>query len=122
MFFGGAATPGAAGPAGAAGIQGPAGAAGAAGAAGIQGPAGPPGAAGIQGPAGPPGLGNYTVAFVAQTAVTVNHNLVSTAVIVQVYESATGLQVQPESISITDANNVALTFGEPFTGFAVVQS
>ncbi len=64
-------------------------------------------------------LAKYSTSWVAQTSVTVNHNLGTTDVIVQVYETSTGLQ-QIVPTTIVDANNVSLAFGAAFTGFAVV--
>lgn len=63
--------------------------------------------------------GSYTAAFTSETAVIATHGLGTTAVEVQVY-SAAGLQVQPESITVTSPNTVALAFAAAFTGFVVV--
>jgi hypothetical protein len=64
-------------------------------------------------------LTKYVQNWTSQTSVTVNNGFGSTAVICQVYD-ASGLQVTPESQTIVDANNIALTFGAAFTGTAVV--
>lgn len=61
----------------------------------------------------------YTTSWTAQTSVTVNHNLGTTQVFVQVY-SAAGLLVTPQSIVLTSANVVTLGFGASFTGAVVV--
>lgn len=64
-------------------------------------------------------LNKYVQNFSAVTSVTIAHNFGSTAVICQVYNSS-GVQMYPESQTIVDANNIALTFGAAFTGSAVV--
>lgn len=127
-------TPGPQGPAGiagTAGATGPAGATGATGAAGSNGTDGATGAAGATGPAGPtgaqgpPGSGSgsgtagFSMSWVSQTAVTVNHMLGTTLVLIQVFDGGGNL-VEPQSLTITDANNVALGFGVAFTGSVVV--
>ena len=47
------------------------------------------------------------------------HNLGTTSVIVQVFD-ASGVQVQPESVTVTSSNVVTLAFGAAFTGSVVV--
>ena len=61
----------------------------------------------------------YSVAFTAQTSVTVAHNINTTHPVVQVYDS-TGLQLIPESVTITDSNTVTITFAASTTGQVVV--
>lgn len=63
---------------------------------------------------------NYSQSWSAQTSVVLAHNLGSSAVIVQVRDSATGQLVTPQGIEITSANSVTLTFGAAFTGSAIV--
>ena len=69
----------------------------------------------------PPGSGisKYTASWSVQTSVTVTHGLGTTAVIVQVFDSS-GIQVQPESITVTSPDVVTLAFGSAFTGLVVV--
>ena len=64
-------------------------------------------------------LNKYVQNFSSITSVTINHGFGSTAVICQVY-NASGVQVLPETQTIVDANNIALTFGGAFSGSAVV--
>lgn len=104
--------------AGATGPTGPPGSVGATGPTGATGPAGP------TGPQGPPGTGmggtaGFSMSWSSQTSVTVNHMLGTTLVLVQVFDSAGNL-VEPQTMNITDANNVDLTFGTAFTGSVVV--
>lgn len=66
-----------------------------------------------------PGLSKYATSWTLQTSVTVTHNLGTIAIIVQVFD-ANSILVQPESIAITSANVVTLTFGAAFTGSVVV--
>lgn len=61
----------------------------------------------------------YTTSWVAQTSVTVSHNLGTTLVLVQAFD-VTGNTVSPQSITITDSNTVTLGFGIAFTGSVVV--
>ena len=119
--------PGPVGPQGPAGPTGATGSTGATGAAGPQGPAGatgPTGATGPSGPQGPPGTGGggvtgYYGSFSAVTSFNAAHMLGTISVQVQVFDAA-GNQVQPQTTQITDANNVVLTFGAPFSGSVVV--
>ena len=115
---------GATGAAGSAGAAGMAGAAGATGAMGATGPAGAQGAAGATGPQGPPGTGGggaagYFTSWASQTSVTVAHMLGTIAVVVQVFDGA-GNTVTPQSLTVTDSNDVTLMFGAPFSGSVVV--
>lgn len=71
------------------------------------------------GPAGPPGSAFFTMSWTGQTTVVLDHELNSTAVVVKIYD-ASGNEVQAQNVAITDANDVTLSFGSPFTGSAVV--
>jgi len=66
-----------------------------------------------------PTLAKYTASWTSQTSVTVTHNLGTTSVLVQVYDSA-GVQSAPQSITITSSSVVTLAFGAAFTGSVVV--
>lgn len=55
-----------------------------------------------------------------QTTVVLTHNLATTGVIVEVYDSGGVLVTGASAITVTDANHVTLTFGAAFTGTAVV--
>jgi hypothetical protein len=70
-------------------------------------------------PAGLTVLQKYTTSWSAQTSVTVTHNLGTTDVTVQVFDS-NNVQVDPESLTATSVNVVTLTFGAAFTGRVVV--
>lgn len=65
------------------------------------------------------GASKYSTSWTSQTSVTVTHGLGTTAVIVQVFDSS-GLQVIPESVTVTSTTVVTLTFGASFTGSVVV--
>lgn len=72
------------------------------------------------------GLTNLTIAQSATvkqtftgTTWTVNHNLDTTNPIVQAYDSD-DYQVIPQSVRITDADNITITFPNSVTGYAVV--
>lgn len=65
------------------------------------------------------GTNIYTEPFVGQTSLTVTHNLSDDRPIVQVYDSANE-QITPDTIDITDSNNVAIEFAVATTGFVVV--
>jgi hypothetical protein len=66
------------------------------------------------------GGGRYTQAFTG-TSITVTHNLGDSLPIVQVYDSL-GEQITPDTIDITDANNVQLTFSISTSGNVIVTS
>ena len=106
---------------GPAGATGPAGPSGAMGATGTTGPAGATGPTGPQGPAGTGGGGvtGYYGSFAGVTTFTASHMLGTTAVQVEVFD-ASGSLVTPQSIAITDANTVTLTFGAAFSGSVVI--
>ena len=61
----------------------------------------------------------YSTSWTNQTSVTVTHNLATTNVFVQVYDTG-GNQVIPQHIAITSSNVVTLTFGAFFSGSVVV--
>jgi hypothetical protein len=61
----------------------------------------------------------YATSWSAQTSVTVNHNLGTSAVLVQV-QDASGNVATPQNIVVTSANVVTLTFGASFTGSVTV--
>lgn len=61
----------------------------------------------------------YSTSWTNQTSVTVTHNLATTNVFVQVYDTG-GNQVIPQDIAITASNVVTLTFGASFSGSVVV--
>ena len=65
------------------------------------------------------GVRQFNASWSAQTTVVISHGLGTTAVIVQVYDGS-GNQVIPQTVEITNANTVTLTFGASFTGSAVV--
>lgn len=62
------------------------------------------------------------VSFTAVTSVTINHNLGTRRVTVKVWDLRVSppISTTPETETIVDANNIALTFGAATTGFAVV--
>ena len=62
---------------------------------------------------------NYSQSFTAQTSVTLAHNLGTTNVMVQCYD-ANNHQVEFATFTITDLNDVAVTFFTPQTGRCVV--
>lgn len=60
---------------------------------------------------------NYTQSFVSQTTVVLTHNLNTLAVIVQCFDAASPPAfIIPNTIKITDANNVTVTFSAPQSG------
>lgn len=65
---------------------------------------------------------NYSQSFTAQTSVTINHALNSTAVLMSCYDGTTGNQVVPGIVDIVDVNNIAVTFTQAQTGKCVVNS
>jgi hypothetical protein len=60
----------------------------------------------------------YSTSWIAQTSVTVTHNLGSLDPLVIVFD-ASGNVVTPQNIAVTSANVVTLTFGTAFTGSVV---
>lgn len=64
-------------------------------------------------------ISSYSTSWVAQTSVTVTHNLGTSDVVVQAANGA-GLEVDPQSITRTSSNVVTLTFGGSFSGSVVV--
>lgn len=72
-----------------------------------------------------PGIpsGFYSQAFTTQTSVTLTHNLGTTVVIVQCYNSASPrVFIDWDSVTLTDANNVAVTFAQSQSGVCYVNS
>ncbi len=61
----------------------------------------------------------YSATIEAQTDVTITHELGTESVVVQIYDDA-GMQTIPETCSITDENNVRITFDSAFTGKVVI--
>jgi hypothetical protein len=61
----------------------------------------------------------FTMSWVNQTTVIVPHNLGTTTVCVEVFDT-TRLVVSPESIKLTGLNTLTLTFGSPFSGSVMV--
>ena len=62
---------------------------------------------------------NYAQSFTAQTSVAMNHNLGTSNVVVDCYDSG-NLQVSYATVTVTDLNNVTVTFFTPQTGRCVV--
>ena len=62
---------------------------------------------------------NYTQSFTAQTSVSITHNLGTSNVVVECFDSA-NLQVQYATVTVTDLNHVTVTFFAPQTGRCVV--
>jgi len=75
-------------------------------------------AGGSSGSSGP-GTPNASQTFTAQTSVTIVHDLSSLNVIVQCYDSASRA-IEYNSVTVTDANRVAVTFQSPQSGRCVV--
>lgn len=67
------------------------------------------------------GLANTSHAFTSQTSVTLTHSRNSTNVIVSCYGPG-DIAIGYNSLTVTDANNVAVTFASPQTGRCVVNS
>ena len=67
----------------------------------------------------PTAVKQFDASFTNQTSIEITHDLGTAAVITQVYD-ASGNQVIPQGINVTDANDVTLTFGASFTGSAVI--
>lgn len=63
--------------------------------------------------------GNYSQSFSAQTTVVLAHNLGTTAVLTQCTDGS-GNVITPASITITDSNDVTVTFSVAQTGTCVV--
>jgi len=61
----------------------------------------------------------YSESFTGQTSVAVNHNLGQKYVAVQVFDNTDQL-VEPTSVTLTDANNLTVTFGVATSGEIVV--
>lgn len=69
--------------------------------------------------AGVGGVSKYQTGFTSSTSVTVTHNLGSSAVLVSVFDGS-GNPVIPQSVVVTSANMVTLTFGAAQTGVVLV--
>lgn len=70
----------------------------------------------------PRGSGNFAYTHTQTTPATtwvVNHNFNDTAPIVNVYNES-GVAIEPESITVTNANTITITFGNVMTGKATV--
>src|SRR6266542_2017294 len=65
------------------------------------------------------GLPNFTQSFTAQASVALRHNLGTTNVIVQCYDSSNA-QISYETFAVTDQNNATVSFFTPQTGRCVV--
>ena len=74
-------------------------------------------AAAIAGP-----IFSFSLAFTNQTSVTLTHNLNTTSVVVECWDSSTapGNLVVPANVQIVDANNVTVTFASAQSGMCVV--
>jgi hypothetical protein len=80
-------------------------------------------------PSGGGGTANYAQSFTGQTTVVLTHNLNSVNVLVSCY-NASNLQIIPltqnsaraATITVTDANNVTVTFAIAQTGYCVVNA
>ena len=66
-----------------------------------------------------PGTPNVSQSFTTATAVTVNHALATTNVIVQCYDG-TSKAIEANSVTVIDSSSVAVTFSSPQTGRCVV--
>lgn len=72
-----------------------------------------------------PGIpsGFYTQSFTTQTSVTLTHNLNTTVIIVQCYDNSTPrVNVEWNTLTLTDANNATVTFTNAQSGICYVNS
>ncbi len=72
-----------------------------------------------------PGIpsGFYSQSFTTQTSVTLTHNLGTTVVIVQCYDNSTPrVNVEWDTLTLTDANNITVTFTNAQSGICYVNS
>lgn len=67
------------------------------------------------------GSDNYNQAFALQTSVTLNHGLNKTTVVVACYDTSERV-VEPNSVSVRDANSVSVDFAKPQSGRCVVNA
>src|SRR5689334_74105 len=67
----------------------------------------------------PASTANYSQTFTTQTSVTLTHNLNTTAVITQCFDNS-GVNIEWDTLTLTDANNVTVTFTNAQTGKCVV--
>lgn len=65
------------------------------------------------------GMNKFSQQFIAQTNITITHNLADDNPVVQVYDS-TGEQITPDVIDVIDTNNVNLQFNTATTGFVII--
>jgi hypothetical protein len=92
---------------------------------GPTGPTGPSGASGPTGATGATGVGasNYSQTFTSQTAVTLTHNLGSTAVITACYDNASPPNlIETLGTVLTDSNDVTVTFSTAQSGKCIVSA
>jgi hypothetical protein len=72
-----------------------------------------------------PGIpsGFYSQGFTTQTSVTLTHNLNTTVIIVQCYDGSTPrVNIEWDTLTLTDANNATVTFTNAQTGICYVNS
>ncbi|MGC8807881.1 MAG: hypothetical protein ACP5QB_10135 [Thiomonas sp.] len=67
------------------------------------------------------GTANYSQSFTSQTSVSLTHNAGTTNVLVACYD-ANNREIIPQSVTVTDANTVTVTFGSAQSGRCVVNS
>jgi len=67
------------------------------------------------------GLGKYVASFTSQTSVTVTHNLNDSNPVVEIYDN-NAQQIDADSVIVTNANVVTLTFNVATTGFCIVHA
>lgn len=67
------------------------------------------------------GTPNYSQSFTSQTSVVLTHNANTTNVLVSCYNSS-NVEIIPQSVTVTNANSVTVTFGSATTGRCVVNS
>lgn len=61
----------------------------------------------------------FSETFTNVTSTTLNHNLSSTEIIIDVFDGSNN-QMLPDGVNIVDADNVTITFNSPQTGKAVI--
>jgi hypothetical protein len=64
-------------------------------------------------------LETFTQSFANVTSIEIAHGLGTLSVVVQVFDTS-GNVVTPQSVTVTDINDVTLAFGEPFSGTVVI--
>lgn len=65
------------------------------------------------------GSGNYSQSFVTQTSVVLTHSLATVNVVVSCYDGS-NIAIIPNTTTVTNANNVTVTFSPAQTGYCVV--